>query len=167
MKARILIILFIIFLGNTVAAHPIHISVVNLDITPDSGRIDYSVRLFYEDFQTLINYRYNTLLDFGGQSRMTFKEQQSVIDYITGAFRLTDDDAMALKTEFISWKVEDASVWLFFCAQLDEHSKSLNIHNTLMLDLFNDQINYVIYRHSEEETGIEFNKRKTEHGLNL
>ena len=120
MKARILIILGCIILGNTIEAHPIHISVVNLDITPDSGKIDYSVRLFYEDFQTLINYRCNTMIDFSRQTRMTTKEQQSIIDYITTTFRLTDNNSAVLKPEFLGWKIEDTSIWLFFCTKLDE-----------------------------------------------
>jgi hypothetical protein len=167
MKARILIFLVYFFLGNTIEAHPIHISVTNLEISQDSGKIDYTVQLFYEDFQALINYKYNTMIDFSKQTRMTFKEQQSIIHYITGNFYLTDSDAVELHSEFLRWKIEDGSIWLFFCAKLNEGINELHIHNTLMVDLYNDQTNYMIYRAAEEEVGVEFNKRKVEHRFNL
>jgi hypothetical protein len=167
MKARILIILCCLFPGNIVEAHPVHISVVNIDVIADSGRIDFSVRLFYEDFQTFINYRYNTMIDFSRQNRMTTKEQQAIIDYISGNFYLTDNDLNILKTDFTGWKIEDESVWLFFCADLDNNVNELHIQNTILVELFSDQVNYLIYRKNEEETGVEFNKRKTRHSFNL
>jgi hypothetical protein len=167
MKARILIFFVCIIIPNIILAHPIHISVVNLDVFPDSGKIDYSIRIFYEDFQTFINHKYNTRIDFNNQSRMTFKEQQSVIDYISKAFRIADDNFSIIEPEFLSWKIEDESIWLFFCAKLSDNCNKLYIYNELLLDLFSDQTNYVIYRNAEEENGIEFNKRKTEHGFKL
>lgn len=167
MKARILIILFFILAGNRIEAHPVHISVVNLDVISDSEKIDFSVRLYYEDFQILINHRYNTMIDFSKQNRMTSKEQQSVIDYVTTNFKLSAANNEMLKTKFTGWKVEDASVWLFFCADLVENNNELIIQNTLLTDLYNDQINYLILRNADEEVGIEFNKRKVLHRFNL
>lgn len=163
MKARILIILGLILLGKTIEAHPIHITVVNIDIKHDSNRIDYSVRLFYEDFQALINYRYNTMIDFSNQARMTFKEQQSIMEYIGSSFRLSDKDSTVLQPDFLSWKVEDMSVWLFFCVELKEKINELRVQNSLLVDLYNDQTNYVICKSADQEIGVEFNKRKTEH----
>jgi hypothetical protein len=167
MKARIFTILVLIFLGRTVWAHPIHISVVNLDVIADSHKIDYSVQLFYEDFQALINYRYNTMIDFKRQTRMTFKEQNSILDYISSRFRISTDSSKALKPEFSSWKIEDQSIWLFFCAELDKKVSELHIFNELLIDLYNDQTNYMIIRNGDTETGIEFNKRKTNHSFKL
>ncbi len=167
MKARILIVLGLILLGNTVDAHPIHVSVVNLDFVSDSAKIDYSIRLFYKDFQTFINYHYNTMIDFSRQTRMTTKEQQSITEYISNSFFLSVNDSVALNSKFISWKIEGESIWLFFCTRTNKSMSELHIHNTLLTDLFNDQINYVIFRNADEEVGVEFNKRKTKHIFKL
>ena len=167
MKARVLIIFCYLFLGNIIHAHPIHISVVNFEVKTDSGKIDFSIRLFYDDFQTYINYRYNTMIDFKRQNRMTTKEQEAIIDYISRNFRLTENNLRTLEPDFIGWKIEDGSVWLFFCIKLKENIDELLIQNTLLTDLFNDQSNYMIYKRDEEEIGIEFNKRKTEQSFVL
>ena len=110
-------------------AHPIHVSVVNMDYTADSNRIVYSIRLFYDDFQSLINFKYNTLLNFKGQSRMTTKEQQAVTDYISRNFILMDTNRETLSSEFTGWKVEDFSVWLYFSSDLNAELSSIIIKN--------------------------------------
>ena len=144
-------------------AHPIHVSVVNMDYTADSNRIVYSIRLFYDDFQSLINFKYNTLLNFKGQSRMTTKEQQAVTDYISRNFILMDTNRETLSSEFTGWKVEDFSVWLYFSSDLNAELSSIIIKNTIMLDLFADQVNLVILHSDDIQKGFEFTKRITTH----
>ncbi len=161
MKARSLIILNLFFLEVVCASHPVHISVVNLDIKNDSNMIKYSVCLFYEDLQSLINYKYNTLLDFRHQNRMTFKEQQSILEYLNSSFLLKNSHNIPLNSEFIKWKIEDNLIWFFFCIKEIAEIRKLTIENKLMLDLFMDQKNLVILNNNGKEEGYEFNKRNT------
>jgi len=142
-------------------AHPIHVSVVNMDYISDSGKIEYSIKLFYDDFQSLINYKYNTFLNFSGQNRMTTKEQHSVTEYIQGNFIIKDANQQLVDLNFTGWKVEDFSVWLYFCADLKTELSSITITNTIMLDLFADQVNLVILHMDDIQKGFEFNKRIT------
>ena len=154
-------VFFVLVLTVNIQAHPIHVSVANMSYNADSNKIDYSVKLFYDDFQSLINYKYNTLLNFKGQSRMTTKEQQSVTDYINRNFILTNEDQKVIDSKFTGWKVEDFSVWLYFCADLKAELSSITIINTIMLDLFADQVNLVILQTGDHQKGFEFNKRTT------
>jgi hypothetical protein len=167
MKARILIILSSWFVLMSIHAHPIHVTVVNLDYMKDSDKIDFSVRLFYDDFQSLINYKYNTLLDFKKLSRMTYKEQQAITDYIRSTFILTDENKNMLYSEFKGWKLEDMSVWLYFCAKTNPEIRLLQMRNTLMLDLFVDQKNLVIARIRGDQLGFEFDRRIVEQRIDL
>jgi hypothetical protein len=155
MKARILILVGTWFIVSAATAHPIHVSIVNLDYVGDSSRIDMSVRLFYDDFQSLINYKYNTFIDFSKSSRMSSKEQLAITDYIQSSFILADQDENIIHTEFKGWKVEDMSVWLYFCAKTNPGIKILQMNNSLMLDLFVDQKNLVIARVMGNQFGFE------------
>jgi hypothetical protein len=148
-------------------AHPLHVSVVNMDVITDSSLVRYSVRLFYDDFQRLINAKYNTWIDFGKQSRFTFKEQQSIKDYITKALIITDENLVTLHSDFTGWKVENMSVWFYFNAKLVNDTKKLLIENKLMDDLFTDQKNLLIIRYSDIETGFEFNQWTTKQNISL
>jgi hypothetical protein len=159
MKARILISFGCWIIVSVAAAHPIHVSIVNFDIRSDSNRIDFSVRLFYDDFQALINYKYNTHLDFTQRTKMTFKEQKAITDYIRSALIIIGQDDIPIQTEFKGWKVEDMSVWLYFCANIRSGLNGFRLENTLMLELFSDQNNMVIADAGENQYGFEFDKR--------
>ena len=161
MKTVLLSIVLALVISGVSVAHPIHVSIVNMDYSPDSGKIDYSVRLFYDDFQALINFKYNTLLDFSHQSRMTTKEQEAVVDYIDRNFCIMDTTGKCVEPKFLGWKVEDASVWLFFCAYPVLELSFLTIKNTIMLELFADQVNLVILHTNNNQQGFQFDKRTT------
>jgi len=148
-------------------AHPLHVSIVNVDVIPDSSLVRYSVRLFYDDFQRLINAKYNTWIDFSRLSRFTFKEQQSIKDYINKALIITDENLVTLHSDFTGWKVENMSVWFYFNAKLIKDTKKLQIENKLMDDLFTDQKNLLIIRYSDIETGFEFNQLNTKQNISL
>jgi len=163
MKTVFFTIVLVVVLYMNSSAHPIHVSVVNMDYISDSGKIEYSIKLFYDDFQSLINYKYNTFFNFSGQNRMTTKEQQSVTDYIQGNFIIKDANQQLVDSKFTGWKVEDFSVWLFFCAEFQAELSSITIMNTIMLDLFADQVNLVILHIDDIQKGFEFNKRITLH----
>ena len=70
----------------TLQAHPIHVSVVNLEYLPDSNRIDFSVQLCADDLEKIINYEYHTLLTFHNRSRLTTQEQDALERYIQANF---------------------------------------------------------------------------------
>jgi hypothetical protein len=159
MNARSLILICSFFIFGKALAHPIHVSVVNLDYSSDSNRINLSIRLFYDDFQSLINYKYNTILDFKKSVRMTSKEQQAIISYIHSSFVITDQNNNDILTEFTGWKVEDVSVWLYFCAKTEPGFQLTQLKNVLMLELFTDQKNLVITHLQGNEQGFEFDKR--------
>jgi hypothetical protein len=159
MKARILILFGCWLLVDAAFAHPIHVSIVNLDYKVDSNRIDFSVRLFYDDFQSLINYKYNTFLNFGQRSRMTSKEQRAISDYIGSSLILTGYGDISIRSEFKGWKVEDMSVWLYFCANTSPGLRAIQLRNTLMLELFTDQKNMVIANSNGNQQAFEFDKR--------
>jgi hypothetical protein len=161
MKARILILIISLELSAGISAHPIHISVVNIDYISDSNLVKYSVRLFWDDFQTIVNKKYNTMLNFGKQSRMTSKEQESVRKYINTALIIKNSDNEVINPIFLGWKVEEMSVWLFFRASTKSTSDNFTIENRIMLEVFADQKNLLILRKADEEKGLEFNQRVT------
>jgi len=154
-------ILFIVGFLAGVLAHPVHFSVTNMEYEHDSASLNYSLRVFYDDFQALINYKYNLNLDFSMRNRLTSNEQAAILDYLSRAFQLMDGKSNILAVDFSGWKLEDESVWLFFCATIPSGIDKLEVRNTLMLDLFDDQFNLVIYENKGMQSGYEFDRRNT------
>jgi len=148
-----------VFIRDT-SAHPIHVSVTNIDYVVDSGKIDLSVKLYSEDFQTLINHKYNTLLNFTGQKRMTTKEQNAVVNYISENLSVMAASEV-IDFKFTGWKTDHESVWLLFCAYCDVKSQVFTVRNTIFLDLFTDQVNLVILHAGDIQEGYDFNRWDT------
>jgi len=167
MKARTLIFFSFLCIFYRIEAHPIHVSVVSLDHLIDSNRIDISVRLFYDDFQLLINHKYNLGLDFSKRTRLTSTEQLAITDYIRTSLILAGQDENTISADFKGWKVEDVSVWLYFCAKTAPGFILTKLKNTLMLDLYYDQKNLVIVQVNNNQMGFEFDKRVTSQIMSL
>lgn len=159
MKARFAIFLLILA-ASGLKAHPVHMSVANLDIHRDSSRIDYSIGVFYSDLQALINYRYNTLIDFDKKVSMTSVEQRAILEYISENFYFKNKGVI-LKHDFLRWKIEDGMIWLFFCTKYPAGFNHFELSNTIFLELYKDQKNFVMIREGNNETGIEMNMRLT------
>jgi hypothetical protein len=164
MRTVAFFIIFVVTGSVALHAHPIHVSVANLDFHEDTNLLEFSVKLYYDDFQSLINYKYNTLLNFATQSRIPTSEQSAIIDYLGRNFMIVVNND-TLVTKFTSWKVETGSVWLFFCASLPDSIREIKIEDRLMLDLFSDQTNLVIANLFGEQQGLEFNMRETQKTL--
>jgi hypothetical protein len=161
MKAQILILYIVIQSCFSVSAHPIHLSVVNIDYICDSDLIEYSVRLFYDDFQNILNRKYNTMINFAKENRMTSKEQESIQKYLNSNLKIMDSNGNIIAPVFLGWKVEEFSVWFFFRAKTRGVINSFSIENKLMLDVFMDQKNLLIINKTDIEKGLEFNQRIT------
>lgn len=161
MKTGALFILFFLAFTGSVKAHPIHVSITNMDLLQDSNRIDISIGMYYDDFQSLINYQYNTMIDFSSYNRLTSKEQSAILDYIAKSFQLLNNKNDTLATDFLGWKKENQTIWLLFCTDISPEIAEIRIRNALMLDLFDNQSNLIIFRQNGQEKGLEFDKRTT------
>jgi hypothetical protein len=167
MKLFIVIIVFLCTQLYEVFAHPLHVSIANIDVISDSNRINYSIRIFYDDFQRLINSKYNTMIDFSRQNRMTTKEQQSILDYLNSGFVIMDSLSKVFEPSFLGWKIENMSAWFYFGMNFNGNSKKLIIENNLMNCLFTDQKNLLILNCSGNEQGFEYNPRNTKYEIVL
>jgi hypothetical protein len=162
-----IIFIFLLFFFININAHPIHVSIVNMDVNRDSGSINYSIRLFYDDFQRLINSKYNTQLDFDKEKRISLKEQQYILEYLNSSFIIYDSNQTVIKAKFLSWKIENLSVWFYFGTNFNSNMNKLVVFNTLMNEIFTDQKNMFIINTREKEQGFEFNLRNTKYAVSI
>jgi len=167
MRSVIIAFLYFSLIVGRVDAHPLHVSIINMDINKDSNFINYSIRLFYDDFQMLINSKYNTSIDFNKEKRLSVKEQRYVVDYLNSSFIVVDNTLSYLKPVFLRWNIENMSVWFYFGMNFTVNANHLTIENKLMDSLFTDQKNMLIVNDGSKEQAYEFNLRKTKQEVDL
>jgi hypothetical protein len=161
MRSAIFLWIFLFMHWWDIEAHPLHVSIVNLDVIKDSNKIEYSIRFFYDDFQAVINSKYNTQLNFNVEKRISVKEMQYIQDYLNTSFVIFNENKVQIDPVFLGWKVENISVWFYFGMKFNSNIQKLSIENKLMNNIFSDQKNLLIINNGEKELGYEFNLRNT------
>ena len=118
-------------------SHPIHVTVTNIEYNSNTNAFDYSIKLFYDDFETILNTQYNRQLNLGTESQLT-------------------------ETEFVKSVIKkDNVLWIYYTYKNSGIPKEVKITNTLMKDLYYDQKNLMIFTCNETQKGIKFNISKT------
>lgn len=159
MKKNIFIIVIVSFLG--MSFHPLHMSVTSIEHDFEKDEFIISMKLFKDDFQQVIKQNYKTV---GSISDCILSTNDSIIiiDYINKHFSIKFDVINAvifLEIEEITCNNE--SIWIISRIKVDKNFKSIEITNTLMLDLYDDQKNLVIFKSGKVEKGYEFDKQKS------
>jgi hypothetical protein len=155
-----LIVPIILFL-NTALFHPVHVSLSNIDIFPDTGEITVSIKLFADDFQSIVNQKYNTKLQlFEGVE--PGKDIFFINRYIDSSFVLTINGKEIAGLGYLRNQMNEGAIWLFYQHASGEKIESLSVSNCLMCDLYQDQTNLVIITVGDKQNGYRLNNKNRE-----
>lgn len=158
------IVLFILFVQNTTQAaalfHPVHISVVNMDMEED-GTLIFSVKLFIDDFQEILNKKNNTSLELNQKMDIEHIEPY-LTAYISENLQIGSEQKLQQKDyTFKKLELKEEEIWLYYKIETKiVENSSLNIQNSLMCDLYRDQTNLFIFSYRGKDTAFRFNFKK-------
>ena len=156
---KVVLLILLLFALSKLNAHPVHISVINMDITED-GRIIFSVKLFTDDFENVINTKSNITLTFTKETELSAIEEY-VTNYISNNF-IIRTKLINLESEYNLTKMEmdSESVWFYFEIENKNYNfDELIIENKMMLDVFQDQTNLFIISIKGKEEAYSFNNK--------
>lgn len=131
--------------------HPVHVSVTNIEYMESEKRFEVSFKIFYDDFETIISDKYNVQLHLGTEKGLE-NEDIYFLMYIKERFQLFADGEL-LDPGFKSRRMNDDSIWLYFYFERITPAKKIEVRNSLMMDLFPDQKNLVIFKSKGLEKG--------------
>ncbi len=149
----IFVLLIFSLWGN---AHPLHLSITNIDKKDDSLQI--SIRLFKDDFSTAINQLF-VFTDKNTDSLLP--PPHLAINYLLAHFELTTD-RQNCELSFSHQQHDELSVWYFFSCAFPNNWNQILLKNTLLTDIFNDQKNLVIVNLNNTEQGFEFDAKTSQ-----
>jgi hypothetical protein len=146
--------------------HPIHVSVTNIDLDPGRGTVEFTVKIFADDFQDLILHRY------GVQLRITEQENpgdkiESVNRYISESLRMEINGNPPGSLQFQDSRINEGAIWLHYKYEYGNRIRNLRIWNTLMLEKFDDQTNLMIVAYDDKENGYRMDNKTTELTLDI
>lgn len=159
---RVLIILFLLTVVKFVNAHPIHVSVCNIEFNDD--KLTIAVKLFKDDFQLAIYHNYGLELNYDDAE---FPNSKKVIDkYMNNALKIVLNKRDSLKLSFKRAEINDEAVWFYYTFEQEDFNR-IYVKNELLLDIYGDQTNLLILNYRNNQNGYRFNVRNTEQRIKL
>lgn len=118
-------------------AHPIHMSYTEVRYSPATSSIEISIRVYANDFSAAAARRARVSL----RADSTI-DGRNALDYMRQNFQITDASGKALNP--VSCGVVRAQDMLKFCFRLpSRRDAALRVRNTVMTELFSDQVNVI------------------------
>ena len=163
MKFLFLTLLSFFTLGHKNICHPVHFSVVNMEYNNKTQEFDISFKLFFDDFEKIINHNYNVVLNLGKENQLP--DCNKYIDrYIKKNFIILFDKKNAgkkMQQERFEIKQDEKSIWIYYHLKFKKPRKVI-IRNTLMNDLYSDQKNLFIFTIDKFQEAKKFKKSDTD-----
>jgi hypothetical protein len=158
MKTLLAIILLTFIALPSEAKHPTHISIVNMEIDADSLKLNYSIRLFQDDLLYLITGLYHKELFHTTDTFDLALNMDKIENYFKNSLEIKTD-SLILKPKLIHNKNEETEFWLFYSINLIQLPNTLTIKNSILIDLYSDQTNLLIFSYNKKEKGLTFNSK--------
>jgi len=162
-------LLFLIFSFSSITyAHPVHLSVTNLEYFENNNYFHLSIRLFVDDFETILNYNNNIEINLGKPNEHN-EADFFITKYINNNFLIEVNNQTIPANKYIltNYEIKDISIWLTFKIRHRKNFDSITITNKLMFDLFLDQKNMLIFTQNNKQYAIDFEPDKSQQTINL
>jgi hypothetical protein len=146
--------------------HPVHLTYTNIEFNSSAARFEIMIKLFVDDFNTIIINKYGKDLKLleGNPAEGASK----YIDrYILEHFRLiiNGKDKTRSDMKFEKMEFKEQSIWLYYNYGFKANCNFIDINNSLMTDLYQDQTNLLIFTYRNEQKAIRFSNQKTNEKL--
>jgi hypothetical protein len=150
----------ILFFSFWMFLHPVHVSLLSIDYSPDKELINVFLRVYFDDF----------LLDSGikgeEQKNLNFSDCNSytkevIGKYVNDRIRITVDNRH-VSAELGSIVLSDNELRMNLLFNSIRKVNTITVRNLIMTSLYNDQANMTIVKVNDFEEGIKFTPDETE-----
>jgi hypothetical protein len=151
------------FLISLAALHPLHVSYTSIDISRETGEIDLVCKFFTDDLKLMFYHFYDREIRFDPEKDLTGPEKDLVNRYVFNSIECKKTDGNPVLFQMIKKEQNEENIWIYYRGKLEgEIPDTVTIMNTLLLDIFEDQINLLILTCGSMEKGYRFDYRNRE-----
>jgi len=144
--------LFLVLLGLTTEAHPVHVALTSVEYLESRKTFHVSFKIFRDDLERVIAAKYKTEVKLTNSDENP-EEKRYLEKYIRDNFRfVVDGDTLPMKYE--GKRINEMSIWIDFSVPYSKRVTKVDIYNTVMMDLFCDQTDLVIFKYGKVEKGV-------------
>ncbi|MCF8391420.1 MAG: hypothetical protein K9H12_12050 [Bacteroidales bacterium] len=162
MRVLIIIVFFFVVQIETLLAHPVHVSICNIEIEQDSMSISF--KLFKDDLQLGIEHNFGKYLSI--DELVKTSDFRLIDDYIQAVFTISSNKMTKMKLNYINYELNEEAIWLNYKCYVSQ-LKKIQINNSIFLDLYYDQTNLLIINYHGKQNGYRFTYRNTDQQIDL
>lgn len=130
--------LLLVFFFYT-AVHPLHVSTTDMNFNDKEKSIEVSCRIFTDDFETVLAKTYKAKTD------LTKPEMHKAMDVLIkkymDAHLQFNVNGKNLKATYIGYEIDHEATNVYLEIENVSSIQRINLSNTLLYDLFDDQLN--------------------------
>ncbi|HHJ09409.1 MAG TPA: hypothetical protein ENK25_00770 [Bacteroidetes bacterium] len=163
-----LIINFLLFISLFFAppAHPVHVALTSIEYRNENREFNVAFKIFWDDLEKVIAEKYNVGLKLAKSDKNP--EEEKLLDkYIGENFRFVVNEDREIQLVYDHKKINETAIWLYFKGSWSGPVQKVYIYNTVMMDMFGDQTDLVIFKYGTFERGILLNTKHYEINLKL
>ena len=139
--------------------HPVHVSVTSMEYNKGEKIFLVSFKVFTDDFETIVNRKYGVNLNLGKEDEL--KNAKKYFNrYFMESFIFRVNGEELKEPVFFEKKMNDIAVWLCYKYPTPGNVEEVEIKNVIMLDMFMDQSNLLIFKYNDFEEGFVLNREK-------
>lgn len=150
----------------SLSAHEYHASVTNMQYNPKERSFEVSIRLFTDDLERTLT-RENS-----GQRVIFDKKYEKNNDlllerYIRKHFAVETIQKQRKVFTYVGHETEADAQWVYLELPYPEPVKGMNLQQSVLLDMFDDQVNLVTVKYNTEKKTVLFRKNQAVQEINL
>lgn len=141
--------------------HPVHISLLNVDLDRETGKIEIAFKLYSDDLENVILNKYDIDLDITNKDDPG-KNIDMIHKYIHESFELSINGTKVDEWEYAGDQSDEEAIWLYYSKLWPGQMQKISIANEVLMDLYEDQTNLVIITWADKQNGYRLNNKNRE-----
>jgi len=131
----------------------VHVALTSIEYLEARKGFHVSFKIFRDDLERIIAAKYKVAVKLTNGDENP-QEKKYLQKYIGENFRLVVNGRDTLALHFEGRHIEEMSIWIDFSLPYAGRVECVDVHNTVMMDMFCDQTDLVIFKFGEMEKGV-------------
>ena len=136
--------------------HPLHLATVEIDHNAADKTLEITCKTFWDDFENILSKKNGSKVDLVS-GKDTAGNNKKIYEYIKSHLQITAD-GKPVQLSFVGYEKEDVVVYSYLQVDNISSVKKVTIVNTMMHDVFDDQVNiiHVIVKGERKSTKLDY-----------
>jgi hypothetical protein len=155
-KKAIFLLFASLFLSGSPTPHPTHISIAEVDFFSNKKEIQVAAKVFTDDFDAAIQ-KISEKSMYLDTKKENPQADEWIKTYLQANFKIKINQKTVLNLNYVGKEYIDDATWVYFSYPFAAKKiQSLEVTNTLVFDLFDDQKNVVNIRKDRKAVKTDF-----------